>query len=437
MRPSWIVASVCLLAAPRLVAAPPVEEAAVFGYLQRGRFHELKNVIDALPETSPSRSLLGLPARRLVEIKDRLIAAVNAGKAAVDFRDVHPAAFEGGRIVAATPLKLKIRHGEKERDVYWNGLPLSVTFEMVRRFLTQDADQDAAVLKDLGEAAGIVGEAGTPERDRVETTLGVLRTLHNLATQSQLRWAADRATWSFAWCRDRLAGLSPAEGESAWLMLARRWVDRLEKAEADRVARWGEVARRLPAGAVIHVWDDFEEGPELVPPGWWRGVSCVPPDGASPANRWCRRTVLGEKNVLSGEMFEDYAALQSPDGKRIPICVFGEGLRLSVRVRGANVNQFSLILSADGHENHVNFSVLEVPLPRMNEWCRIKIRLDDLSLHRPCQWSEAPLFALGAPLLRLAFVANRADPAVDDGDLYLDNVCLYTAPADDNGEETR
>lgn len=417
------------------MAAPPVDEAAAFGYLRRGRFHELKAFVDALPETSACRPLLGPPARRLVEIKDRLIAAVNAGKAKVEFKDVHPAAFEGGRIVAATPLKLKIRNEEKEREVYWNGLPLSVTLEMARRFLAQDAAQDPALLKELGDAAGIVGEAGTPDQVRAETTLGVLRALYNLATQSQPSWAEYRTTWSFAWCRDRLSELSPAKGESPWLTLARRWVARLEKAEADVVRRRGEAARRLPAGAVVHLWDDFEEGPELVPPGWWRGACCETPDSASRGNRWCHRALVGEKNGLTGEIFDDYAVLQSPERK--PICVFGEGLCLSARVWGANVNRFTLILTADGHENHANFSAIEVPLPRVNEWCQIKIRLDDMSLHRPCQWIEAPLFAIGAPILRLTFTANRADRSVDDGGLYLDNVCLYTAPADDAGKEPR
>src|SRR5205823_10627418 len=84
----------------------------------------------------------------------------------------------------------------------------------------------------------------------------------------------------------QLLGAAPGrEGESPWLRLTRLWEKRLDEALQARAERRKKLEDSLPKGVKLHLWEDFEEGPELVPLSWRRGETVTPPQGSPATNR--------------------------------------------------------------------------------------------------------------------------------------------------------
>lgn len=404
-----------LLVTPQTAAAPS-EEARILDLLQQGAFDEVRAHLEKQPVNSPLRLSLDKPVRRLIRIREQLLGAINAGAAKVDLKEVHPPAQRGGRIVGAGEGFLKVEDQGRERRLIWSGLPSTVTLELARRFLRKESATDRSLLLDLAEALGLVDELRGMNPDRADAAERVRAVRTAIARRSVMD------------AREALGDRAPKAGETPWLALGRRWVDRLESASRDRLERRATFEKTLPKGTALHLWDDFEEGPELVSPVWNRGWTHPAPDSAGTPNR-CRKSIFIGKNLGWGELADHCHAVESLTDRQ-PFCTLEDNLYLSLRVWPVNVQRLDIALINLPHEGDDRYSILEVPLQTPEAWNRVKVRLDDISRHKPWRVNTSfPVLRMGDPIWRMRFTAFRADKSKEDGVLFLDDVRLYRLPA--------
>ncbi len=397
------------------------EEARVFESVEKGRIAEALAFVDTLPADSPCRALTTGPLKRLASLRERLIAAINKGDVAVDLKDVHPDAKKGGRIVGATEGVLKVEDDERVRQLLWGGLPPGVTANLAAAFLKRDISEEPAIRRDLLESLGAADALRDLDPERASDVDATIAFRRALASRSPLE------------ARKALAAREPRKEESPWLTLARLWLKRLDDSLARHDARRKEIAAALPEGAKLHLWEDFEEGPEQVSSAWERGITTVPPEGATVANRWCRRSVFVGKGLGWGEMIDEYYGDARPGDLRAPVCTLEPRLTLTARVWAVNVKQIHLALDSEPSDSGGHYSIIEVPVDRTDAWTRIKVRLDEQQKHKPfTQGFTLPILKMGDPIWRVMFKAHRADPGRDDGFFYLDDLRIVTAAADED-----
>ena len=399
-------------------AADPPSEGEILEYLTQARFQDASALVEKFPPDSPVRAAAAGPAGRLAGLQARLIEAVNAGNVAVDVKAIHPGALRDGTVVGATATHLKVQGESGVVRLLWAGLPPRATLELARRTLAAEAAADAALLPDLAEALGLADELRTLDPARADAVAATAEIREALATN-----AVEEA-------RKRLDGLPKGAREGPWLALARSWVERLEK-EMDRGGKDDGVPPLLvPAGAETVMMEDFEGTSGAAPSRWHRGLTGPPPDGVTKRNRWCRRTVFAGKTEHWGEMIDVCSGFPENPDPAVPEPLLRTGLTLACRIWPVNVRELVLVLHSRAKDQSRAAEVL-VPLPRMDGWTAIRVRLDDAMAYRPLYRGDAPAFPqIGDPMLSIEFTARRADPARNDGCLYIDDVRLYRLPPD-------
>lgn len=392
-----------LAAAVLLALAGPSDEATCLELLEQGRFADLAAFLEKLPKDSALRASLEAPVRRLADIHARLVASINRRAQRVELKDVHPASTRGGVLAGATATSLRIRDGDHERPLIWPALPPSVTLELARKYLEDEAAADAGLLRDLADGLGV------PES--LKPVHAVRKAVGDRSLEAAL------AAWGEA-------GTPKPAGP--WGAVASRWLERLAAARDAREKRKEAVARSLPKGAELQLWDDFEEGPELVAPAWDRGVTRELPEAGGPANRWCRRTVFAGRNLDWGEMLDQFrGATQTPPA---PAFTLKENTWFSCRIYAVNTIDLRIGLDVSPEEQRgVRFALVVVRIPARDRWVDLRVRLDDASLHQRFR-GIAPA-RVGDPIWRIAFMAERLDKNLDrPGMFHLDDVRIATIP---------
>jgi len=399
-------------------AAPgPSAEARCCELLEQGRFQDLAAFLETLPRDAPLRRGLETRVQRLVGIRERLVEAMNRNAVEVDIKDVNPRATVAGRVVGATPTIIKVKGTDRERQMIWAGLPPGVTYELARRFLERESGEDASLLSDLAEGLGLgdrLLELKSPAARDVAAAQAVRKAISGRSL--------DQA-------RSAMAGALGEGTSGCWGVLARVWVARIEKEAEELARRREESLKKLPKGTSLALWHDFEEGPELISPGWERGMSVHPPEGSSARNRWCRRSVFVGRGLDWGEMIDEFNASAVPADPPAPAFTLKDNTWVSLRVYASNVKTLLIALDNVPDSSGVRYSIVEANLPAMDRWVEIKARLDDVSGHKP--FRGIPLVRVGDPVWKLIFKAHRADRNKDDGHFFLDEVRVYTMPPDE------
>ena len=409
-----------LLAGFARQTGPSSDEARLLEGVASGRFAETLAALEKLPKDSPYRPLLEGPLKRLAGLRERLVAAIDKGGVEVDLKAVHPEARRGGKIVGATESVLKVEDEERQRQVLWGGLPPRVTVALLKAFMKEEIAKEPAILRDLLEAIGNPEDLQAVDAARaadLETVRSVRRALGGRDAAPARKALEDRPL---------------REDESPWLKLVRLWMKRLEDGLARHKARRKEIEEGLPKGAKLHFLEDFEEGPEQISVAWERGVTVPPPDGASDASRWCRKSVFVGKGLGWGEMIDQYHADALPRESAKPICTMEPRLTFSARIWATNVRQLNIALDNCPSDRGERYSIVPVEIPKNDGWTRIKIRLDELEKHHPfTSGMTLPLLKMGDPIWRIIFKAHRADKGREEGYFYLDDVRIVTASEDE------
>jgi hypothetical protein len=403
VRSAFLAFLFLLPAQDRPKSGPPSEEALALDLLEQGRFPELEVRVRAMPEDSALRALLEAPTGRLRAIHARLIETLDAGGRDIELKEVHPDALRGGKVVGATPTALKVNADGRTRQVLLAGLPGRVLLELARRVI-----KEVETVSELEAALGL-GGPGTAEA---------------------------RAA------RDHVRGQRLAEARSAigtappgglWAEVGRRWIARLEAAVAARDLRIAGAVAKLPRGAKMLFWQDFEEGPELLPRAWDRGIITTPPDGEAGGNAWSRKSVFVQRDLPWGEMLDEYEGIGNrPD--RAPAFVMEERVFLAARIWSDNVRQMDIGMDTSPTASGERYSHIDLTLEKLGGWNEVKVRLDEFTKHRPYS-SKIPLVRMGDQIWRLAFHARRADRNRPEGHFYIDDLRIYSLPRDDVEEK--
>jgi hypothetical protein len=201
--------------------------------------------------------------------------------------------------------------------------------------------------------------------------------------------------------------------------LVAAWAERVGAAEIRCRERQRQFQEALPAGAVVHLFADFEVGPEVLPPGWYRGSGVARPERAAEGS--CARSLFVGRGMHWGEMSVDY---EHPEGV---LTQWGPTLRLRCRVWAENAKSLHLLLGgAVVSAPDPRRSVIEIPLPRAGEWIDIDVALAEKKA-KPFHPTHKNLLRPGDDIRVLWFMAHRRDAALPEGALYIDDVVLYSA----------
>ncbi|HLY12012.1 MAG TPA: hypothetical protein VKW04_22110 [Planctomycetota bacterium] len=399
-------------------AGPGVsDEMLFFNYLREARFGELSSWMDKLP---PGHSLEAARpwVNRLSSAQQALIEAVNRGGIECDLKEVYPDSPKSGKIIGATATTLSVQDGERKRSLIWSGLPPRVTFLLARRYLTTEAEKDRTLLPELADALGLDGElrgSGDGWAGDVEAVEAVRKAL------------GDR---SLPEAQQVLGPRLEGKSVSPSLKVAALWVRRLEQAGAALAVRKGAAAGRLPVGSVLTLYEDFEGGPELFPKSWIKGSISARPDGSDPRDRWClKSTFTGVREAFSELVAHlDFGV---PEDAR-PL--LEEWTYLSCRIWAFNTRTVSVVMEASNGDQSDRVSRIDTAV-RPEQWTRIRVRLGDVTLHRPrvAYYSVVQPVALGDRMHVLRFEANRENTDRKDGYFYVDDLQVYVVKPPDAG----
>lgn len=391
------------------------DEVRAFDYLRQGRFREFAEWSGRLPEQTPLGKFCRTLSGRLAGLQTALIEAIQRGGVECDLKEVYPESPREGRIVAATPDTLTVQVGDRKRTLIWAGLPSRVTFALAERFLKEASAKDPALLPDLAEALGL----GADLKSRKTGWTADLETVEEVR--------AALAERSLAKAEGILARRPVGDAGCPSLQLAHLWVRRLRESMEQKARSRAEAERDLPKDSRLVVFEDFEGGPELLPRSWSRGGISELPNAATPANRWCLKSAFTATQNKYGELV-GHLDLSEPS---YPHPVLQERLHFSCRLWGSNVKTVVLVLSSRDDAGTDHESRIEVPLDGQGRWQRVRLRLGDMTLHRPHVLSGETVLRLGDTVQSIRFQADRDDANRKEGYFCVDDLQIYLLPGDE------